>query len=378
MDSLSGLKEERGHLLGTHLLDVFASASLGGLMVDQDLRIVASRGNCTALVGAPALDAGTPLPGPLRDICAQVVASGVSVVDLAVPEAGERSSSPGRVQLTVMPLFNGIGPPSGALLLAREIPNGPSVPDEGRTRESRLATALSAAGAAPFTYTATSQMAVLGPRPWDCSSDIPTNVEITLDDLIAAAHPDDKPRLRAAFTNPPQGRDINCPYRVVQPNGSVHWYTMRARAAYGADGQHEETVGAFLDMDEDRRQTQAAEAAATVSMECEARIALALKAARATTFRYDPANRTLHYEDDVLRVYNLPAGQPVPFATILEHLAPEDHQRLTAAFAKLDRGESTTLYLNYQIAHPTLGQRLCTIVGDVVMGTAQTPPYLSG
>lgn len=377
MDSSSEFRQDRGQNLGMHLLDVFAEAGVACLLVDQTLAVVACKGGVDAWAGMP-LAAGGRLPGTLRDLCAQALATGVPAVDVTCPVGEEPSASPRCVQLTAMPLFDALGASSGAILLLRSPPHALGAAEEGRTGEDRLAAALAAAGAAPFTFNAASQMAVVGHRPWACSSEVPTNLAVTLDELIACAHPDDKARLRAALTHPSPGEEINCPYRVLQPDGAVHWYAMRGRATFASGGEHKETAGVFLDMDEDRRRSHAALEAANVSIAHETRMAHALKAARATTFRYDLGNRTLHYEDDVLRAYNLPPGQPVSFETILEHLPPEDHRPVLGAFAKLDAGESTSLYLNYQIAHPTLGQRLCTIVGEVTGGGDGASPSLMG
>jgi len=77
----------------------------------------------------------------------------------------------------------------------------------------------------------------------------------TFADLIAAIHPEDRPRILAAIEAAiREGADYDVEYRVVHPNGELRWLHARGRAAQTADdGGVRRLAGVSLDITERKR-----------------------------------------------------------------------------------------------------------------------------
>jgi PAS domain S-box-containing protein len=68
-------------------------------------------------------------------------------------------------------------------------------------------------------------------------------------DLVASIHPDDRFRRdRALDRSITSGEDYNFEYRIVWPDGSIHWVEVRARAVRGPDAAIRSMVGVSSDI----------------------------------------------------------------------------------------------------------------------------------
>ena len=68
-------------------------------------------------------------------------------------------------------------------------------------------------------------------------------------DLLAAIHPDDRaPRQEALDRSIKSGKDYSYEYRIIWPDGSVHWIDVRARAVRRPDGSIKSMVGVSTDI----------------------------------------------------------------------------------------------------------------------------------
>jgi PAS domain S-box-containing protein len=73
-------------------------------------------------------------------------------------------------------------------------------------------------------------------------------------DLLAAVHPDDDNRRRAAVDHAlSTGADYDVEYRVLWPDGSLHWIQVNGRLEYDARGTIERMVGVSRDITARRR-----------------------------------------------------------------------------------------------------------------------------
>lgn len=90
-------------------------------------------------------------------------------------------------------------------------------------------------------------------------NDSPTHAEI-----LSTLHPEDREPTRQAIHHALTHREgYDLEYRVVWPDGSIHWLEVRGRASYNAAGQAVETHGVTLDItqrkDAEARQLEQAE-----------------------------------------------------------------------------------------------------------------------
>jgi signal transduction histidine kinase/ActR/RegA family two-component response regulator len=90
----------------------------------------------------------------------------------------------------------------------------------------------------------------------------PIDRPLTYDTWLASIHPDDRPRVDAAAMAVVQDRsDYDVEYRVVWPDGTIHWILVRGRASYDTDGVPLRISGVSLDMTDRRRDEEALRAA---------------------------------------------------------------------------------------------------------------------
>ncbi|MBL6457699.1 PAS domain-containing protein [Belnapia sp. T6] len=76
-------------------------------------------------------------------------------------------------------------------------------------------------------------------------------MRFTYDDLCAAVHPDDRDRMQAAMDRSvAEGVDYDIEYRVVGPDGALHWVQVRGRPVYAVDGTPVGMAGVTLDVTE--------------------------------------------------------------------------------------------------------------------------------
>jgi PAS domain S-box-containing protein len=69
------------------------------------------------------------------------------------------------------------------------------------------------------------------------------------EDLLAAVHPDDRPRRHAVLRQALKtGKDYSIEYRNIWPDGSQHWVDVRARAVRRPDGSIKSLVGVLSDI----------------------------------------------------------------------------------------------------------------------------------
>jgi PAS domain S-box-containing protein len=88
---------------------------------------------------------------------------------------------------------------------------------------------------------------------------IPAGIEPSYEALIAAAHPDDRERVAAAYRrsyDPASGGLYQVEYRVIDPDGGERWVSARGRALFDSTGKPVRMIGVTLDITEEKRREQ--------------------------------------------------------------------------------------------------------------------------
>ena len=85
----------------------------------------------------------------------------------------------------------------------------------------------------------------------------PAQAVLSYADLVESVHPADRSRMQAAMADSVStGRDYVIEYRVVWPDGTIHWVEIRARVVFGSNGQAHRMVGVSSDIT-DRKAAEA-------------------------------------------------------------------------------------------------------------------------
>lgn len=79
----------------------------------------------------------------------------------------------------------------------------------------------------------------------------PGTVNLTFEEYVELVHPEDRASVSQSVENAIADRtDIALDYRIVWPEGTVHWVTSRARVFYDETGQARRIIGALTDITE--------------------------------------------------------------------------------------------------------------------------------
>ncbi|WP_437728330.1 PAS domain-containing protein [Sorangium sp. So ce861] len=149
------------------------------------------------------------------------------------------------------------------------------------------------------------------------------------DAAIACVHPEDRARVAAELEALVwRGGSGETTYRIVRPDGATRWIHARTEVERARDGGPARMLGTCHDITEQRQAQRALQ-------EKEERLRAALDASATGTFRWIPATNELDWDENLDRLFGLPAGttaRHIDQFTGLVH--PDDRERVLEA---LDR-----------------------------------------
>ncbi|GLC25228.1 PAS domain-containing protein [Roseisolibacter agri] len=186
----------------------------------------------------------------------------------------------------------------------------------------------------------------LGTWKWDIASDVisfsasyspvfgPRAAERVphLEAFLGTIHPDDRAHVRGAIGDALAGRaeyDVTC--RVLQADGSVRWLADRGDVIRDAAGAPVAMIGVARDVTEERVQADLMRAS-------EARLRLALEAARMGTWEWDADARVASYSDTVGPLLGQPAGWTPSPDELLDLVPVDEQERVRTAMFELPAG----------------------------------------
>jgi|WetSurMetagenome_2_1015567.scaffolds.fasta_scaffold06344_3 two-component system, cell cycle sensor histidine kinase and response regulator CckA len=152
-------------------------------------------------------------------------------------------------------------------------------------------------------------------------------------EFLQAIHPDDRERMKAAIGRILQGNILyTSEYRVIWPDGSIHYITGRGKVIRDDAGNPVKLHGIHWDMTERKRAEQAL-------AESEERLKLTLNAAHIVAWEINVDGS--HYETGpVYELFGKPAGFYHPgVSDLFESIHPEDRQRMKTLVQEALRGE---------------------------------------
>jgi two-component system CheB/CheR fusion protein len=159
-------------------------------------------------------------------------------------------------------LVDGDGKHAGFIGIERDVTERKKTEEALRESEERLTLAQNAAGIGTWDW-------VLGEDRAQCSDQYfrlyglePSDQMPSFQDWKGRVHPEDRERAGREVDDTLAGRELyNTEYRVVWPDGSVHWLTSRATVLRDENGNPTRMIGAHVDISERKRAEVALEAA---------------------------------------------------------------------------------------------------------------------
>lgn len=154
----------------------------------------------------------------------------------------------------------------------------------------------------------------------------PTQISATYDRWESRVHPEDLSEVRAALDRARDERsDFGCEYRVIWPDGSIHWLYSRGKFYYDTDTRPVRMVGISYDMS-DRKQTELDLQAS------EERMAMAIDAARMGTCDWDIRTGKIVWNDYHIRMLDYEPGEvECNYENWARRVHPADLDRVNAA-----------------------------------------------
>jgi diguanylate cyclase (GGDEF)-like protein/PAS domain S-box-containing protein len=153
------------------------------------------------------------------------------------------------------------GPPRGVLVLGLDVTRRKRVEDALRKSEERLTQALHAVYAGAWEWIAATNQAIWSDGNYRVLGLEPGSVEACYENWLRCLHPDDRAEADRQVSRALEcGHDLNIEFRVVWPDGSIHWVSDIGKMQYDATGRPMGMFGIQMDVTERRRAEQALKA----------------------------------------------------------------------------------------------------------------------
>ncbi len=148
---------------------------------------------------------------------------------------------------------------------------------------------------------------------------VPADETVSWDRFLAALHPDDRDRTKAAIRQALQGgREYDHQHRAVWPDGSVHWVHAKGRVEFGADGRPRRMAGIAMDITDYKTTEQAL-------LDSQERLRLARQVAQVGDFEWNIVANSMRWSPELAVLYGLPAEAfTSTFEAWLARLHPDD------------------------------------------------------
>ncbi|MBD3852696.1 MAG: PAS domain-containing protein, partial [Acidobacteria bacterium] len=177
---------------------------------------------------------------------------------------------------------------------------------------------------------------------------------ISMKRFAASIHPDDRDLVLGAVEQAARaGEPINKEYRIILPNdGGVRWISSRGRPRLNSSGEPERLMGVSVDISERKLADEAFRAS-------EARLAAGADLAGLGYYEVDFGEGVMYVDDRMRDVCGIPPERAEGLHALefwMEHLHPDDVQRVLHLRDQLHDGSLDPLSLEYRFLHPSRGE----------------------
>ena len=174
----------------------------------------------------------------------------------------------------------------------------------------------------------------------------PGSLDGDFEQWLSRVHTADREDLRRAFDGALISGELFFEYRVLWPDGEVHWLQARARTYHASPGVPERVTGVTVDIterkraQEEHRLLEAEKLAGEALRESRERLQAALRASGTGTFRWDLRTNVFDCDESLDRLLGLPPGQSLQLKSdFIRRVHPDDRERVQTACARSISGE---------------------------------------
>jgi formate hydrogenlyase transcriptional activator len=187
---------------------------------------------------------------------------------------------------------------------------------------------------------------------------------VSMERLQASVHPDDWDRVRGAIERSARAAEpVRVEYRIILPSeGRVRWIVSRGRPSLRSTREPERLMGLSIDVTE--RKLAEAESRAR-----QARLEAAAELAGLAFYEVDFGESTVFVDHHFRDVCGIPPEAKPGLKTLefwMEHLHPDDRQRVLDVRQELHEGRLERLNVEYRYRHPAHGERWLHHVARVI------------
>ena len=189
-----------------------------------------------------------------------------------------------------------------------------------RTSEERLRLALSGGNVDIWEYDADATHlrwygglpVILAWRPEDVES-------LTIQALLDAIHPEDRPSVETSLRDSlAQGSGHEVEFRVIHPDGSLHWFASKGRPEFDSAGKAVRVRGVALEVTERKRAEEEIQRR-------EAQLVEAQRIARLGSYEWDLRTNTVRRSEELYRIFGLLPHEFEPtYEGYLARVHPDD------------------------------------------------------
>jgi PAS domain S-box-containing protein len=217
-----------------------------------------------------------------------------------------------------------------------------------RETQERLEAALAASGTGTYRWEIAADQLEWDER-LDRLAGLPVGESVrSLEQFVSLVHYDDRPAVIENFARCRQtGADFSLEFRVVWPDGSVHWLNDRGKTFRDSLGRPSYVTGACVDITE-RKWTEER------LREIDAREAFVRLASGVGFWYCDLPFDVLEWDDLVKDHFHLSPSAQVTIDTFFERIHPDDREATRAAIERSITNR-TSYNVYYRTVHPTSG-----------------------
>lgn len=201
---------------------------------------------------------------------------------------------------------------------------------------------------------------------------LPADLPITFEQIRDITHPDDLPRtseMAARALDPAVRSKEPYEYRLLRPDGSVRWVAAHGEAIFTDDSNRASPVryiGTIQDITERR-------GIMTGLRESEARLRLAVDAARLSIWEYDVASASIKGTPELNRILGFPEDEPLDVDAVNARYHPGDAARIQEAGAAALAAGQRYFQLEYRYLWPDGSIRWLLLRAEILFDANNAP-----